>query len=51
MAQPILDIIGKAFKTHHPESLRFFDLDRDVATEILACLDSPEYDIDESCYR
>ena len=51
MAQEILGVVKRAFETGYPESLLFANLDRNVGSEIIACLDSPEYDIDESCFR
>lgn len=51
MAQEILQTIGKALETYEPNFLVFTELDRDVASQVLACLEQPKYNFNESGFR
>ena len=51
MAQEILQEISKALETHEPNPLVFTELDRDVASQVLALLKQPKYNFDKSGFR
>ncbi|PUU74395.1 hypothetical protein B9Z19DRAFT_1068247 [Tuber borchii] len=51
MAQAILQAIDNAVEAHEPKSLVFDELDRDVASQVLAHLEQPKYSFGESGFR
>ncbi|PUU82785.1 hypothetical protein B9Z19DRAFT_1061551 [Tuber borchii] len=51
MAQEILQTIAKALETHEPQFLVFSELDRDVASQVLAHLEQPKYNFYKSGFR